>query len=58
MSNNLRKEERSLGTGEPAASELNPDPNAHPDAVTRGDEPEETTVKGRIEEFATRSGRT
>ncbi len=52
MSNNLRKEERPLGTGEPAASELNPDPNAQPDAAVPVEEPEETTFKGRIEEFA------
>lgn len=52
MSNNLRKEERPLGTGEPAAPELNPDPNAQPDAAVPVEEPEETTFKGRIEEFA------
>lgn len=52
MSNNLRKEERPLGTGEPAASELNPDPNAQPDAAVPVEEPEEATFKGRIEEFA------
>lgn len=52
MSNNLRKEERPLGTGEPAASELNPDPNAQPDAAVPVEEPEETTFRGRIEEFA------
>lgn len=55
MSNNLRDEKLSLGNGEPAgASETNPDPNAQPAAVIPGDEPEETTVKGRIEEFAAR----
>ena len=55
MSNNVKDEKLSHGNGEPAvASELNPDPNAQPDAVIPGDEPEETTVKGRIEEFATR----
>ena len=55
MSNNLRDEKLSHGNGEPAgASEPNPDPNAHLDAVIPGDEPEETTVKGRIEEFAAR----
>ena len=55
MSNNLRDEKLSHGNGEPAgASEPNPDPNAHPDAVIPGDEPEETTVKGRIGEFAAR----
>ena len=55
MSNNLRDEKLSHGNGEPAAaSEPNPDPNAQPDAVIPGDEPEETTVKGRIEEFAAR----
>src|ERR1700693_438066 len=55
MSNNLRDEKLSHGNGEPAgASEPNPDPNAHLDAVIPGDEPEKTTVKGRIEEFAAR----
>jgi len=55
MSNNLKDEKLSHGNGEPElASELNPDPNARPDAVIPGDEPEETTVKGRIEEFAAR----
>src|SRR6266853_1147552 len=55
MSNNLRDEKLSHTTGEPAgASEPNPDPNAHLEAVIPGDEPEETTVKGRIEEFAAR----
>jgi len=55
MSNNLRDEKLSHGNGEPAgASEPNPDPNAHLEAVIPGDEPEETTVKGRIEEFAAR----
>ena len=55
MSNNVRDEKLSHGNGEPAgASEPNPDPNAHLDAVIRGDEPEETTVKGRIEEFTAR----
>ena len=55
MSNNLRDEKLSHGNGEPAgASEPNPDPNAHLNAVIPGDQPEETTVKGRIEEFAAR----
>src|SRR5713226_5461832 len=55
MSNNVRDEKLSHGHGEPAgASEPSPDPNAQPDAVIPGDEPEETTVKGRIEEFAAR----
>src|ERR1051326_8848374 len=55
MSNNLRDEKLSHGNGEPAAaSEPNPDPNAHLDAAIPGDEPEETTVKGRIGEFAAR----
>ena len=55
MSNNLRDEKLSHGNGEPTgASEPNPDPNAHLEAVIPGDEPEETTVKGRIEEFAAR----
>src|SRR5882672_9398465 len=55
MSNNVRDEKLSHGNGEPAgASEPNSDPNAHLDAVIPGDEPEETTVKGRIEEFAAR----
>src|SRR5450755_5191148 len=55
MSNNLRDEKLSHGSGEPAAaSEPNPDPNAQPAAVIPADEPEETTVKGRIEEFAAR----
>ena len=53
MSNNLRDEKLSHGNGEPAgASELNPDPNAQPDAVVPVEESEETTFKGRIEEFA------
>ena len=51
----MRDEKLAHGNGEPAAaSEPNPDPNAQPDAVIPGDEPEETTVKGRIEEFAAR----
>jgi len=55
MSINLRDEKLAHGSGEPAAaSEPNPDPNAQPAAVIPGDEPEETTVKGRIEEFAAR----
>ena len=55
MSINLRDEKLAHGSGEPAAaSEANPDPNAQPAAVIPGDEPEETTVKGRIEEFAAR----
>src|SRR5713226_1010320 len=55
MSNNVRDEKLSHGHGEPAgASEPSPDPNAQPDAVIPGDEPEETTVKGRIGEFAAR----
>src|SRR5438132_502101 len=55
MSNNLRDEKLALGHGEPAgASEPNSDPNAKLDAAVPVDEPEETTVKGRIEEFAAR----
>src|SRR5712691_8877651 len=55
MSNNLRDEKLSHGNTDPAgASEPNPDPNAHLDAAIPGDEPEETTVKGRIEEFTAR----
>jgi hypothetical protein len=55
MSINLRDEKLAHGSGEPAAaSEPNPDPNAQPAAVIPADEPEETTVKGRIEEFAAR----
>ncbi len=55
MSNNLRDEKLSQGSGEPATGpEPNPDPNAQPDAVVSGDELEETTVKGRIEAFAAR----
>ena len=55
MSSNLRDEKLSHGNTEPAgASEPNPDPNAHLDAAIPGDEPEETTVKGRIGEFAAR----
>src|SRR5258708_33663292 len=55
MSNNLRDEKLPHGNGETAgASEPNPDPNSRLDAVIPGDEPEETTVKGRIEEFAAR----
>jgi hypothetical protein len=52
MSNNLRDEKLSPGNTDPAgASEPNPDPNAHLDASIPGDEPEETTVKGRMESF-------
>src|ERR1700731_371071 len=55
MSINLRDEKLAHESGEPAAaSEPNPDPNAQPAAVTPADEPEETTVKGRIQEFAAR----
>jgi hypothetical protein len=55
MSINLRDEKLAHRSGEPAAaSEPNPDPNAQPAAVIPADEPEETTVKGRIEEFAAR----
>jgi hypothetical protein len=55
MSNNLRDEKLSRGNTDPAgASDPNPDPNAHLDAAIPGDEPEETTVKGRIGEFAAR----
>lgn len=55
MSNNLRDEKLSHGSTDPAgASEPNPDPNAHLDPAIPGDEPEETTVKGRIEEFTAR----
>src|ERR1700675_7375 len=55
MSINLRDEKLSHGNGEQAgAPEPKPAPNAHPDAVIPGDEPEETTVKGRIEEFTAR----
>src|SRR5882672_10905197 len=53
MSSNVRDEKLSHGNGEPAgASELNPDPNAHLDAVIPGDEPEKASLKGTIEEFA------
>ncbi|HYL13838.1 MAG TPA: hypothetical protein VEV41_12430 [Terriglobales bacterium] len=55
MSNNLRDEKLSRGNTDPAgASDPNQDPNAHLDAAIPGDEPEETTVKGRIGEFAAR----
>lgn len=55
MSNNLKDEKLGHQSGEPAeGSEPNPDPNAHLDAVIPGNEPEETTVKGKIEEFAAR----
>ena len=55
MSINLRDEKLAHGNGEQAgASEPNTDPNAHPDAVIPGDEPEEPTGKGRVEGSAGR----
>src|SRR4026209_422474 len=55
MSNNFRDDKLPRGKGEPAAASApNPDPKAQHDAVIPGDEPEETTVKGRIEELAAR----
>src|ERR1700690_736337 len=55
MSINLRDEKLAHGSGEPAAAaEPNPAPNARPPPGRPGDEPEETPVKSRIEEFAAR----
>ena len=53
MSNNLRDEKLLHRKGEPAvASEMYIDPNVQPDDAASVEEPEETTFKSRIEEFA------
>src|SRR5262245_46700612 len=55
MSNDPRDEKLSQEHPQPAApSELNTDPKAQPSAAELGDEPEETTIKGRIEALAAR----
>ena len=54
MSNDPRDEKLSQTSPQPdAPSELNPDPNAQPSAAEIS-EPEETTIKGRIEALAAR----
>ncbi len=59
MSNDPRDEKLSQENSQPAApSELNSDPKAQPSAAELGDEPEETTIKGRIEALAARFHRT